>query len=139
MGRVGLGLLAGAVTAALFLTDWAAQLVGGVERLRWLTLGVDPELAGHVLAWGAFAAAAVLALGRELRLLAPVMWALFSLGVAVEQAQPRLTTMRGFELEDVVANGVGVAVGAAAVLAATALRDRSRTPPRPAPPPSPAR
>ncbi len=134
-----MGLLAAAVTAALFLTDTAARVVVGVDELRWLTLGVDPELAGHVLAWGAFAAAAVLSVGRELRLLAPVLWALFGLGIAVEQAQQHLTTVRGFELGDVVANGVGVASGAAIVAAVTIFRDRSRTRQRPALPASPAR
>ncbi len=129
MVALALGLL---VTLGLSLSDRAPGLIRGAvvkfdlgDDIRLMTLGVDPYVAGHFAIWSCLAIATTFALGRAVQLIPPALVGLFAISIAIEEAQRRLTSIRGFELRDIVANGVGIAAGAgAAAIAVTVLENR---------------
>lgn len=94
-----------------------ASLEGGGDA----TLEVDKIL--HFLGYAALAMTFVLALRP--RVYIPALLGLTALGIGIEFIQP--LNSRGFELSDMVANGVGVAVGAGLGLVARVALSRIRT------------
>lgn len=123
--RVGLGLasVTGLVAALLLsLSDRAPGLLytaalrlDVADEIRFASLGVDPFLIGHFALWAAVAIVTSLALGQWPKMMPAALVALFALGIVVEEAQRRYTSTRGFELQDVVANGAGLVAGAMVV------------------------
>lgn len=111
------GLLA---TLVLCLSDRAPGLIRDAlfrwelaDEVRTATLGFDPYLAGHFAIWVCLAAATSLALAQYPVLILPATAGLAALSIAIEDAQRRFTAIREFELQDIVANGLGIMAGAA--------------------------
>jgi hypothetical protein len=96
-------------------------VVASLEGGRGSTLEVDKIL--HFLGYAALAAVFVLALRPKVYI--PALLGLIGLGVGIEFIQP--LNSRGFEVADMVANGLGVAVGAGAGLATRLVLARVRT------------
>lgn len=134
---VGFLLVVGSCVAALLsLSDRAphavvrlAQRLDLADEIEQASLGLDPFLFGHAALWGALAALVVLALGSAHR--RTVWFALVGLvgaSVAVEEAQRRVTASRGFEAQDIIANGLGVLAAWVVVEGLVALRQAALSP-----------
>ncbi|MFN3216679.1 MAG: hypothetical protein ACE367_09315 [Acidimicrobiales bacterium] len=121
-------------TVVLSLSDRVPQLIetvairaGVPARLRDGVAGIDPFTGLHFVGWGALAFAVVVVVGR-MRWAPVVAAVLISTSIVIEVVQQTSTSVRAYELSDVVANAMGVAGGtslALMVLAALDLRRRS--------------
>jgi len=134
--QVGLRAVAvgGLVTAILLsLSDRAPGLLYTAalrldlaDEIRAASFGLDPFLVGHFALWAALAGVTLLALAQWPSAALGALVGLFGLSVAVEEAQRRFTSSRGFELQDVFANGAGLAVGALLFSAVATARSPGR-------------
>lgn len=107
------------------LIDIVAVRVGVPVRLRDGVAGIDPLTWLHLVGWAALAFAVVLAVGR-MRWAPAVAAVLISASIVIEVVQQTSTSVRAYELSDVVANSVGVAGGTSLALIVLAALDRRR-------------
>jgi len=110
-------LVVGAVAViGLSLSDRAPHLVVDLafrldvaDEVERASFGLDPFLFGHAALWGGLAVLVIVGLGSApISRVAFAVTGLIAAGVLVEEAQRRLTASRGFELQDIAANAIGV-------------------------------
>lgn len=121
-------------TIVLSLSDRVPRLIetiavraGVPVRLRDGVAGIDPFTGLHFVGWGALAFAVVVAVGR-MRWAPLVAALLIWSSIVIEIVQQTSTSVRSYQLSDVVANSIGAAGGtslALVVLAALEWRRRS--------------